>query len=105
MVDASFSEYDGQLIDVVLAGVMKEQRESSGDFYPGAPGAVTIRFNLDDTGRVSEPQVMGHTLTEPLGQFFLNALQHGAPYGPWPDAVRSGYGAATRPVKMTFRYD
>jgi hypothetical protein len=64
-----------------------------------------VQFDLSARGEVTSPQIVENTLSNAIGQFFLRALQNGAPYKAWPAEARAAAGGDTRAMKVTFRYD
>jgi hypothetical protein len=97
-----FKEYDDDL-GATLTAAVKEARKRQPDlFAPGTPGHAVIRFDLDETGQVTAPQLIMNTLDDARGQFFLGVFQAGAPYKAWPAACRIIYGGKPRPMKVTF---
>jgi hypothetical protein len=103
---ADFTDYDASLSHALLRAVQKEASAVDHDiFVQVEPGAVRIRFDLDDQGRVTSPSILENTLPEALGQFFMRALQAGSPYPSWPAAARTAAGKTTRQLTATFSYD
>lgn len=100
-----FMDYDDTLMQYLLNSVQRELVGAShDDFAQVPPGQVVIQFDLSETGQVSSPQIVQNTLTDALGQFFLHALQAGAPYPAWPAAIRAAFGSDTRVMKVMFNY-
>lgn len=101
----AFMEYDDTLLQYILNDVEREFfKADHDDFVQVPPGKVIVRFDLSDTGQVSSPQIIQNTLTDALGEFFIRALQDGAPYKALPATARAAFGSDTRTVNITFYY-
>jgi len=97
---AEFADYDNYFLSAVNNAVQKSAGKTDGAIFSQVPaGKVVVTFRLDNTGNVSSPQIVESTLNVALAQFFLQALQDGAPYKPWPADQH------TREMKLTFYYD
>jgi hypothetical protein len=104
-IDA-FNEYDEYLLDALNNAVQKELNDAKlDDFAQTSPGQVVVRFELNASGQVSSPQILESSLSKTLEQFFIHALENGAPYKAWPAAARAALGADSRTWKVTFSYD
>jgi hypothetical protein len=102
----AFMDYDNTLLLYILNDVEREFfKADHDDFAQVPPGKVVVRFDLNETGQVSSPRIIQNTLTGALGQFFIRALQDGAPYKAWPAAARAAFGSDTRAVNITFYYN
>jgi len=102
----AFMQYDDSLLQYILNAVNREfVKADRDDFAQVPPGKVIVRFDLSETGQVSSPRITQNTLTDALGQFFLRALQDGAPYQAWPAAARAAFGSGTRTVPITFYFN
>ena len=102
----AFMEYDDTLVQYILNAVERKFfKADHDDFAQVPPGKVIVRFDLSETGQVSSPQIIQNTLTDALGQFFLQALQGGAPYPAWPAAAHAAFGSGLRTVNITFYYN
>jgi hypothetical protein len=100
-----FSDYDAALNQTLTAALTEARKGSRGLFAEVTPGHVIIRFDMDEKGQVSSPEIIGSTLNDALGQFFLRVLQNGAPYKPWSEATKTVYGDHPRTMKVTFYID
>ena len=101
----AFMQYDDTLMQYIMNNVEREYLKADhDDFAQIPPGKVGVRFDLSQTGQVSSLQIMRNDLTDALGQFFLRAVQDGAPYPAWPADARAAFGSGTRSVNITFSY-
>ena len=100
-----FSDYDAALSQALTAALTEARKGSRDLFAEVTPGHVIIRFDMDEKGQVSSPEIIGNTLDDALGQFFLRVLQNGSPYRPWSDATKTVYGDHPRTMKVTFYID
>lgn len=102
----AFAQYDQRLLWALNNAVEKELNHANQDAFAQMPaGHVTIQFDLGANGEVTTPQIIDNTLSGDIGQFFLRALQNGAPYQAWPASVRTANGSTTRTLSVTFYYD
>jgi hypothetical protein len=102
----AFVDYDNSLSRALLEAVRKETLGSARELFAQvSPGEVIIQFELGSKGTVSSPRILSNSLTNPLGEFFLRALQHGAPYAVWPREALALQGSGTRTMKVTFSCD
>jgi hypothetical protein len=102
----AFNDYDDSLLQALNDAVQKELDHANRDDFAQTPaGHIVIQFDLSAAGQVTAPQILENTLSPAIGQFFLRALQSGAPYKAWPANARAAIGADTRVVKVTFYYD
>ncbi len=102
----AFYKYDDSLLQAINDAVQKEHAIANHDIFAQVPpGHVVVQFELSETGQVISPKIVGNTLNEALGRFFLKALQNGSPYKAWPAAARAAIGTSSRSVKVTFFYD
>ena len=103
----AFNQYDDTLMLALNDAVQRElsRMTSLEDFAQIPAGQVVVQFDLNATGQVAAPKIIGNTLSEALGQFFLRAVKNGAPYKAWPSEAHTAIGADTRSVKATFYYD
>jgi hypothetical protein len=100
-----FGDYDDDLNKTLTAAVADARKAHPDVFSEGTPGHVIIRFDMDEKGQVSSPQIIGNTLSDAFGQFFLSVLQTGSPYKPWSTVVKTVYGDHPRTMKVTFYID
>jgi len=103
----AFNQYDDTLMLALNDAIERElsHMANQDDFAQIPAGQVVIQFDLNATGKIAAPKIIGNTLSEAIGQFFLRALQDGAPYKAWPAEAHSAIGTDTRTVKATFYYD
>jgi hypothetical protein len=102
----AFSQYDDSLMQALNDVIQKESAAANHDIFAQIPpGRVVIQFDLNDTGQISSAKIIENTLNDALGQFFLHALQDGAPYKAWPAATRAAFGTSSRSMKVNFNYD
>ena len=102
----AFSQYDEYLLQAMNDAVEKQMASANhDDFAQTPPGHVLVQFDLSETGQVSLPRIIQNNLGEPLGNFFLHALQSGSPYKAWPDAARAATGTNSLTIKVNFSYN
>jgi len=102
----AFIQYDDYFLQALNDAVGKEYASGNNAGFAQLPaGQVVIQFDLNELGQVSSPKIIGNTLNESLGTFYLRALQNGSPYKAWPASVRAAFGSNSRSVKVTFLYD
>jgi hypothetical protein len=101
-----FKEYDSSFLWSLNVAIYHEyKRANPNDFAQMPAGRVVIGFDLNATGQVTSPTILENTLSDAFGEFFLRALQNGAPYKNWPADARAALGTPTRHMKVTFRYN
>ena len=102
----AFSDYDYNLMQTLLNKVqMAAQNADPKIFAQVSPGNVVVEFVLHADGSVETPQIIGYTLNDDLGRFFLQSLTNGAPYKPWPAEARQVLGGDTLKIKVTYSYN
>jgi hypothetical protein len=100
-----FSDYDAALVATLTAAIKNAVQTNREVFAQALPGHVAIRFDMDQKGEVSAPEIISTTLNDAQGQFFLNLLTGGSPYRPWSTVVKTVYGDHPRTMKVTFYVD
>jgi hypothetical protein len=97
-----FGDYDARLIYAVQAcwDSLLESRQFAGE----QTGKVTIRFRLHSDGTISEVTETQSTVDSVLSLLCRMAIEHPAPYDPWPQAMRVKIGESYRELKFTFFY-
>jgi hypothetical protein len=100
-----FSDYDAAFGAALNAAINASVKTNRDIFAQAMPGHVAIRFDMDEKGQVSSPEIIGNTLGEAQGQFFLQVLVGGSPYKPWSAAAKTVYGDHPRNMKVTFHLD
>ncbi len=105
-IPEAFTQYDDYLLQALNDAVQKEYAKGNNvDFAQMPPGQVVVQFDLNEVGQVSSQKIIGNTLNETLGNFYLRALLNGSPYKPWPANVRASFGSGSRSIKVAFFYD
>jgi TonB family protein len=104
-LDASatpFGAYDRAVVEAIsqrwydLLDARKYQTQASGN--------VTVSFNLQFTGQVSDTRITESTVSPELGFSCTQAINQSAPFAPWPSDMRRMVGAKYREVKFTFNF-
>lgn len=97
-----FGDYDARLIYAVQAcwDSLLESRQFAGE----QTGKVTIRFRLHSDGAISEVTETQSTVDSVLSLLCRMAIEHPAPYEPWPSAMRHQIGESYRELTFTFFY-
>jgi hypothetical protein len=97
-----FGDYDWRLISAVQNcwdGLL-ESRQFAGE----QTGKVTIRFRLNSDGTISQLSETQSTVDSVLSLLCRMAIEHPAPYEPWPSAMRHTIGENYRELTFTFFY-
>jgi hypothetical protein len=106
MVDAkgtTFGAYDEAFIEAV------SQRWydllDSIQYSGYRPGKVTLQFNLNYDGRITEMKVKQSTVGDMLSILCQKAVLDPAPFEKWPREMRLMIGRDIRPIQFTFYYN
>lgn len=97
-----FGDYDGRLIYAVQRcwdGLL-ESRNYAGE----QTGKVTIHFRLHSDGTISQVTETQSTVDSVLSLLCRMAIEHPAPYEPWPSEMRHKIGESYRDLTFTFFY-
>jgi hypothetical protein len=97
-----FGDYDWRLIRAVQNcwDSLLESRQFAGE----QTGKVTIRFRLNSDGTVSQLNETQSTVDSVLSLLCRMAIEHPAPYEPWPNDMRHKIGENYRELTFTFYY-
>jgi outer membrane biosynthesis protein TonB len=97
-----FGDYDRRIITAVQQrwdDLLDSQR-----FALDRTGKVTVRFNLNYDGSISDVEILQNTVGELLGYVCQQAIAEPAPYEKWPSDMRRMVGANFREITFTFYY-
>ena len=97
-----FGDYDRRIITAVQQrwdDLLDSQR-----FASDRTGKVTVRFNLNYDGSISDVEILQNTVGELLGYVCQQAIAEPAPYEKWPSDMRRMVGANFREITFTFLY-
>jgi hypothetical protein len=97
-----FGDYDWKLIRAVencWYGLL-DSRQFAGE----QTGKVTIRFRLSSDGTISQLNETQSTVDSVLSLLCRMAIEHPAPYEPWPNDMRHKIGENYRDLTFTFYY-
>jgi hypothetical protein len=99
---SEFGDYDWKLIRAVQNcwDSLLESRQFAGE----QTGKVTIRFRLNSDGTVSQVNETQSTVDSVLSLLCRMAIEHPAPYEPWPNDMRHKIGENYRELTFTFYY-
>ena len=97
-----FGDYDWRLISAVQNcwDSLLESRQFAGE----QTGKVTIRFKLNSDGTISQLNETQSTVDSVLSLLCRMAIEHPAPYEPWPTDMRHKIGENYRELTFTFYY-
>lgn len=97
-----FGDYDWKLISAVQNcwDSLLESRHFAGE----QTGKVTIRFHLNSDGTISQVSETQSTVDSVLSLLCRMAIEHPAPYEPWPNDMRHKIGESYRELTFTFYY-
>jgi hypothetical protein len=97
-----FGDYDWRLISAVQNcwDSLLESRQFAGE----QTGKVTIRFRLSSDGTISQLNETQSTVDSVLSLLCRMAIEHPAPYEPWPNDMRHKIGENYRDLTFTFYY-
>ena len=97
-----FGDYDWRLISAVQNcwDSLLESRQFAGE----QTGKVTIRFRLNSDGTISQISETQSTVDSVLSLLCRMAIEHPAPYEPWPSDMRHKIGENYRELTFTFYY-
>jgi hypothetical protein len=95
-----FGDYDGRLIYAVQRSwdSLLESRQYAGE----QTGKVTIHFRLHSDGTISQVTEGQSTVDSVLTLLCRMAIEHPAPYEPWPSDMRHKIGENYRELTFTF---
>jgi outer membrane biosynthesis protein TonB len=97
----SFGAYDAAFIETVQKRWF-DLLDGRG-FVQGRQGRVTLEFNLNFDGRVTDVNIMDNNVGEVLGLMCEKAVMDPAPFPSWPSDMRRMLGNS-RVVRFTFYY-
>lgn len=99
---SQFGDYDWKLIRAVQNcwDSLLESRHFAGE----QTGKVTIRFRLGSDGTISQVSETQSTVDSVLSLLCRMAIEHPAPYEPWPNEMRHTIGENYRELTFTFYY-
>ena len=97
-----FGDYDSRLIYAVQRAwdSLLESRHFAGE----QTGKVMIRFRLNSDGTISQVTETESTVDSVLSLLCRMAIEHPAPYDPWPNDMRHKIGESYRELTFTFLY-
>jgi hypothetical protein len=97
-----FGDYDARLIYAVQKcwDDLLESRQFAGE----QTGKVTLHFRLNSDGTISQLDETQSTVDSVLSLLCRMAIEHPAPYEPWPSEMRHKIGENYRELKFTFYY-
>ena len=97
-----FGDYDWKLISAVQNcwDSLLESRHFAGE----QTGKVTIRFRLNSDGTINQVSETQSTVDSVLSLLCRMAIEHPAPYEPWPNDMRHKIGESYRELTFTFYY-
>jgi hypothetical protein len=101
-VDARWSNYGAYLqrmIDTVQ--IQWERLLIDGRVYPPSGSTVTVKFVLDDEGRIAHIIDVDNRATEQAARACVSGINDRAPYGPWSDDMKAVLGDRQ---EMTFTF-
>ena len=96
---SEYGEYLQRLIDAVDAQWQRILNRSS--FYPPGGSLVKVVFKLNDKGEVTEIVAVEGEGGEVARRLCVSAITERAPYGEWPEDMRSALGTEQ---ELTFRF-
>lgn len=97
-----FGDYDWRLIQAVQG--CWDSLLASRNFAGEQTGKVTIRFRLGSDGTISQVSETQSTVDSVLSLLCRMAIEHPAPYEPWPNEMRHKIGENYRELTFTFIY-
>ena len=101
-VDAKWSNYGvylNKMIETVQMEWDKILTESKN--YPGSGTYVTVKFILDDEGKISRIVDVDNHSTDQGSRSCVSGITNRAPYGPWTDDMKAVLG---KQQEMTFTF-
>ena len=101
-VDAKWSEY-GQYLNRMIETVQFEWERIiiNWNANPSAGNSVTVKFVMNDEGRISQIVSVDSTANETATRACVSAITERAPYGEWPEDMRAVLG---NKQEMTFTF-
>lgn len=103
-VDAKWGNYGAYLqrmIDTIQTQWERILIESR--VVPASGTTVTVKFVLDDDGKITRITNVSTTTNEAASHACLSAITDRAPYGPWTDDMKAALGKQQE-MTFTFRY-
>jgi outer membrane biosynthesis protein TonB len=97
-----FGSYDSRLIRAVEARWFNLLDSTP---FVQRSGKVVVEFRLNMDGRITEIKTTENEVGEILGLICQRAILDPAPYGEWPNDMRSAIGGSYRDVTFTFYYN
>lgn len=97
-----FGAYDRAIVEAVSQrwyDLLDSQK-----FASDRTGKVTVKFNLNADGTVTEVKISGNSVGDLLGYVCQAAIEQAAPFGKWPPDMRRMIGANFREITFTFYY-
>ena len=97
-----FGDYDAQFTQAVQQKWydLIDAQNFSGDCV----GRVTLHFNLNFDGTITEIKMEDHTVAMMWAYLCQRALTEPAPFAKWPEEMRREIGGNTREMTFTFYY-
>ena len=97
-----FGDYDAQFTQAVQQKWydLIDAQNFSGDCV----GKVTLHFNLNYDGTITEIKMEDHTVAMMWAYLCQRALTEPAPFAKWPEEMRREIGGNTREMTFTFYY-
>jgi hypothetical protein len=101
-VDAKWSNYGAYLqkmietVQIQWERIVIEQRAN-----PVVGSSVTVKFIMDDEGRIARIVDVGTTANETATRACISGISDRAPYGPWTDDMKAVLGTQQ---EMTFTF-
>jgi len=97
-----FGAYDRAIVEAVSQrwyDLLDSQK-----FASDRTGKVTVKFNLNSDGAVTEVKISGNTVGDLLGYVCQAAIEQAAPFGKWPPDMLRMIGSTFREITFTFYY-
>ena len=100
--ETPFGDYDAMLTQAVEQkwDDLLDERNFSGD----CKGQVTVHFNLNYDGSVTEAKIVNTTVDTTWAYLCLEAITAPSPFAAWPEQMRREIGGNVRAMDFTFYY-
>ena len=100
--NSPFPDYDNHMVNSITR--RWNNLLNSKQFPYRRSGKVVVRFHLHATGAVSDVVVLHTDMDMLQGVVCEKAIQHSAPFGPWPPDMEKIVGKEYREITFTFYY-
>lgn len=102
-IGSPFGLYDAAIVAAIQNRwyALLEERGYASD----RTGKVVLEFQLNYDGRVTDVNVLEHSVDEILSLLCQKAIMDPSPYSRWPSDMRKMVGADYREVRFTFYYN